>query len=269
MTRWFRFYDEALDDPKVQRLAPHLFKTWINILCVASRTEGRIPNDDDVAFKLRMSVKDASEQIQDLILAGLIDVTQDGERVAHNWDVRQRPSDKSVNRTRKYRENLKKKTSDGICDDACDVTVTVQNREEEKRKEVVQSRASAPDAATPLPDRMTDRMIEAAGPCLANHVNAQGLLTEATPVMWLENGCDFERDVLPTLRAAGVSRKGKRIHTWSYFTNMVAEARARRLAGMPAIQIQKPKSTSYTPTPRRDREPTREELDRIAMEFMN
>lgn len=26
MSRWFRFYDEALDDPKVQRLSPEKFK---------------------------------------------------------------------------------------------------------------------------------------------------------------------------------------------------------------------------------------------------
>ena len=116
-----------------------------------------------------------------------------------------------------------------------------------------QSRASAPAAATPLPDRMTDRMIEAAGPCLANPVNCQGLLTEATPLMWIEQGCDFERDILPTLRAAAQSRKGKQISSWSYFTNMIAEAKAKRLAGLPTVSIGKPKSV-YTPTPRRKTE---------------
>ena len=30
MSRWFRFYDAALDDPKVQRLPPAIFKlTWV------------------------------------------------------------------------------------------------------------------------------------------------------------------------------------------------------------------------------------------------
>ena len=50
MSRWFRFYDEALDDPKVQRLAPHLFKTWINLLCLASKEDGTMPSNDDIAF---------------------------------------------------------------------------------------------------------------------------------------------------------------------------------------------------------------------------
>jgi len=31
--RWFRFYAESVNDPKVQRLPAHLFKTWVNILC--------------------------------------------------------------------------------------------------------------------------------------------------------------------------------------------------------------------------------------------
>ena len=57
MSRWFRFYDEALDDPKVQRLAPHLFKTWINLLCLASKEDGTMPSNDDIAFRLRISVQ--------------------------------------------------------------------------------------------------------------------------------------------------------------------------------------------------------------------
>ncbi len=112
MSRWFRFYDEALNDKKVQRLAPHLFKTWINLLCLASKGAGKIPNDDDIAFELRISVQDAKQQVEDLILAGLIDIQPDGARAPHNWEERQFISDTSVERTRKYRERLKKKSSD-------------------------------------------------------------------------------------------------------------------------------------------------------------
>lgn len=116
MSRWFRFYDEALNDKKVQRLAPHLFKTWVNLLCLASKGSGKIPSDDDIAFELRLSVSDARQQVEDMILAGLVDILPDGSREPHNWSERQFTSDTSVERTRKYRERLKKK--------ACDVTVT-------------------------------------------------------------------------------------------------------------------------------------------------
>lgn len=124
MNRWFRFYDEALNDPKVQRLAPHLFKAWVNLLCLASKNGGKIPSDDDVAFQLRVSVQDAAQHIDELILAGLVDIEANGCRVPHNWSERQYASDSSAERTRKYRENRKKKA----CDVTSDVTVTVQNQ---------------------------------------------------------------------------------------------------------------------------------------------
>ena len=101
---WFRFYAEAIDDPKVQRLAPNLFKTWVNLLCIASQSGGILPSIDDIAFRLRMSVHDAEQQISDLILAGLIDITDAG-RSPHNWSGRQFQSDCSTERVRKHRRN--------------------------------------------------------------------------------------------------------------------------------------------------------------------
>lgn len=124
MSRWFRLYDEMLDDPKVQRLAPHLFKTWVNLLCLASKENGKLPSNDDIAFRLRISVQDAAQQVEDLILAELIDLDPKGGRFPHGWEARQYASDTSAERMRKHRETKKKK--------ACDVTgdgkVTVQNQ---------------------------------------------------------------------------------------------------------------------------------------------
>lgn len=101
---WFRFYAEAIDDPKVQRLAPNLFKTWVNLLCIASQSGGILPSIDDIAFRLRMSVHDAEQQISDLILAGLLDITESG-RSPHNWSGRQFQSDCSTERVKKHRRN--------------------------------------------------------------------------------------------------------------------------------------------------------------------
>lgn len=101
---WFRFYSEALDDPKVQRLPPHLFKAWVNLLCLANKSGGVLPPVDDIAFKLRMSVQDAESCLSDLILAGLVDITPGGN-MPHNWMKRQFVSDCSTERVRKCREN--------------------------------------------------------------------------------------------------------------------------------------------------------------------
>lgn len=116
MKRWFRFYDEALDDPKVQRLSPQLFKTWVNLLCLASKEDGKLPSNDDIAFRLRISVQDAALQIEDLILAGLIDLDARGNRAPHNWSERQYASDSSAERMRKHRKSKKEKTCDVTCD---------------------------------------------------------------------------------------------------------------------------------------------------------
>lgn len=105
---WFRFYAEALDDPKVQRLPPHLFKTWVNLLCLASQTDGKLPSIDDIAFKLRISANDAMSHVDELILAGLIDIDPDGIRKPHNWQARQFASDSvdptAAERMRRYRQ---------------------------------------------------------------------------------------------------------------------------------------------------------------------
>ncbi len=141
--RWFRFYDEVLNDRKVQRLSPHLFKTWVNLLCLASKSGGKLPCDDDIAYDLRISVHDASQQVEDLILAGLIDIGPRGERTPHNWSNRQYVSDSSAERTRKYRENRKKKSSDVTPD----VTVTVQNQSQNRKEEDSPSSSTLPYTA--------------------------------------------------------------------------------------------------------------------------
>lgn len=265
-SRWFRFYDEALDDPKVQRLAPHLFKTWINLLCLASKDGGALPSNDDIAFRLRISVQDAAQQVDDLTLAGLIDIRPDGKREPHGWSERQYASDTSAERTRKYRKRLKEKPCDVTRDEV--VTVQKQSRTDSEKESAVQSRGSATTTPPPLPDRFMDRMIEAASGCLANLAKCQGLLTEATPLMWLTQGCDFELDVLPTLRAAAVKHKGRGIASWAYFNGMVAETKAKRLAGLPTVEIKKPKATGYMLAPRVQRELTDAERNRIAAEYM-
>lgn len=60
---------QALDDPKVQRLAPHNFRVWVNLLCISSKDGGMLPSAADIAFKLRMSELDAKTSVEDLIMA--------------------------------------------------------------------------------------------------------------------------------------------------------------------------------------------------------
>lgn len=107
MSRWFRMYDELLDDPKVQRLSGDEFKAWVNLLCLASRNEGVLPSMDDIAFALRLDAKKARALIDRLVSATLLDV--DGDHFApHGWNARQYKSDVSTDRVKRFRERSKR-----------------------------------------------------------------------------------------------------------------------------------------------------------------
>ena len=91
---WFRYYSGALNDPKVQRLKPALFKTWVNLLCLANAQpqRGWLPSTSEIAYSLRISEHQAVQAVEDLGAAGLLDVTSEGIR-AHNWKKWQWASD--------------------------------------------------------------------------------------------------------------------------------------------------------------------------------
>lgn len=84
-------------------------------------------------------------------------------------------------------------------------------------------------------DDLEKKLLSACNGALDNPVNCQGLLNLSTPIMWLNQGCDLDADVLPTLRAVGKVRHGRRIRSWDYFTSAVQQARDKRIAGLPAI----------------------------------
>lgn len=85
MSRWFRMYDDLLDDPKVQRLPPDLFKAWVNMLCITNKHDGVLPDVDLIAYRLRLDVTETERCLEELRLAGLID---GGDTLKpRNWDV--------------------------------------------------------------------------------------------------------------------------------------------------------------------------------------
>lgn len=94
MNSWFRFYNEVVDDPKVQRLPPALFRIWVNLLCLASGNGGSLPAIEDCSYKLRMTTERTDQHISQLITAGLFD--REGDKVTpHNWNGRQFRSDRN------------------------------------------------------------------------------------------------------------------------------------------------------------------------------
>jgi hypothetical protein len=93
----------VLDDPKVQGLSAELFKTWVNVLCLAAEHRGALPPTPDIAFRLRIALAEAGRRIEALRKADLIDEA-DGKLTPHNWNARQHKGDVSTDRVRRFRE---------------------------------------------------------------------------------------------------------------------------------------------------------------------
>ncbi len=149
-SRWFRMYDEVLDDPKVQMLSPDTFKAWVNILCLASRNDGRLPDVTAIAFALRLEDKKAEKIISELKNRDLLDDV-DGEIIPHAWNDRQYKSDVSTDRVKQHRERKRNVSST--------VTGNVSNGVTRNVSKPV-SRNGAITVSETRPDTETDTEVE-------------------------------------------------------------------------------------------------------------
>lgn len=127
---WFRFYHEALDDPKVQKLTGDAFKFWVNCLCLAKRNEGKLPDLAAISFAFRMELIVVEKFMEIMHMAGLID-TKASWKEPHNWKKRQPKSDSSterVKRHRKRRSNVSSTVTDTLENQIRTDTDTEQKR---------------------------------------------------------------------------------------------------------------------------------------------
>ena len=150
---WLRLYVEILDDPKVQRLDPPLFKLWINLLCAAGRCSGLLPPLADLAFMLRRDESALSADVDALVAAALFDRSPEGLR-PHNWEGRQYRSDSSTERVKRHRNKQRNVSGNvsGNGDATKAETAPEQNRERNVPTErFSQRRQPRKDAAAPPP----------------------------------------------------------------------------------------------------------------------
>ena len=137
MTRWFRLYDDVLNDPKVQRLSGDTFKFWINMLCIASKNGGVLPSIEDMAFALRVSNDVCTFLIDELKTCGLID---GGKRlVPHGWEKRQYKSDTSTDRVKRFRERSRNVT-ETVSETAPDTDTETDTETDKNQKKIPKKR---------------------------------------------------------------------------------------------------------------------------------
>lgn len=152
---WLRLYTNILENPKVQRLKPEVFRAWVNVLALYKRNNEVMPPIDEIAFALRCSEKDARRYVAELVKAGLLDEADDG-LMPHNWDDRQFSSDTSKERQRAYRERHKQRHGDGGSDALVtsqgtdsDVTVTALVTTQERARSDSESESEADTESEP------------------------------------------------------------------------------------------------------------------------
>lgn len=131
---WFRMYGEMPSDPKIGTLNDAQFRTWVELLCVACKSEDHGNThltDETINWALRRNV---TETLHELLHRKLVTKNNEGEYVIPAWEKRQCKSDSSAIRVKKHRD--KKNNINNLSQ--CNVTETLQKQEcngLEKRRE--------------------------------------------------------------------------------------------------------------------------------------
>ncbi len=108
--RWFRFYDEFVDDPKIAMMSESEQLLWVKALCLANNSKVRgviLLSDSEICWKLRISVEQWSSAMDKFRAKGMIEHCEGGYAIA-NWQKRQFASDDVTARTSAHKK--KKKT---------------------------------------------------------------------------------------------------------------------------------------------------------------
>lgn len=171
-SHWWRAYDEAVDDPKLQMLPDRLFRAWFNLCCITSANGGTLPPADVIAFKLRITASKVERLIEELRAAVLIDTDESGSR-PHNWNGRQFKSDvtdpTAPDRMRRHRNKKRNGTVTS--------TVTVTHPETDTETEYSEAKASGVPPSDPKSD-LFRRAREVLGPKQGGSITAKLLKSQ-------------------------------------------------------------------------------------------
>jgi hypothetical protein len=104
--KWFRMFDEAMDDPKLNMLTSDQFRFWFKLVCLANRQKerGTLPPDDEIPLILHLRRDAYGKMISALEARNLFVRTPSGRLKPTGWDERQRDSDDAAKRKARYRE---------------------------------------------------------------------------------------------------------------------------------------------------------------------
>ena len=240
MSRWFRHYAGMCRDDKLVRAAlrckqpvERVVWVWCAILESAAEIDqgGRFEIDHaEIAYFLRTDEADIAA-----VEVALRDLGRIGEGSVFKWQDRQFQSDRSAERTRRYRDRQQgrgdgdKNLSDGDVtsqDVTSDVTVThhrqSQSTETETEKEI---------AAQPVSHMHVQAREAGEAELLGHLIDAAGLAEPLPPILedasaiaeLVGKGYSLRDRILPVIRA----RRGRQFGSWAYFVPAIVEAEER------------------------------------------
>lgn len=212
MSRWFRFYADAMRHPKVAKLSDAQFRLWVELLSVAAENDGCIPAADDLKHILKRRLDHLLSGLDGLIRASLIDVLEVGY-APHGWRKRQYKSDTSTDRVKKHRA-------------ARNVSETPPEAETDTETEEAKA-SNARDAKIDVPSLMV-RLCRVAGLAPPDPGRSYDRHREWLGVVegWIEAGA--APDLIEQCVAARIATAPNAITSLRYFDGAVRDALATR-----------------------------------------
>lgn len=244
MNHWWRAYNEAVNDPKLQLISDSLFRAWFNLMCITSGNDGVLPSIDSLAFTLRMKSQKVAQVLVQLHKAGLLDKTETGF-APHNWNGRQYKSDKTdetaAERMARYRERKRNERNAGVT-----VTAPREQRTEQTTEQIDDAgdaRGRSP-LVSPEAQTLADELLVIAGHELK--FIPPGWCGAAMRVQsWLSNGWQPEI-ITAAVRGASARKRGQPANSVQFFENAIAEEVARQNAPLPQVVIRETQQLTVT-----------------------
>jgi hypothetical protein len=108
---WIKLYLEILDDPKMGRLANHLWRRAVELFLLAGRegNDGALPPVEEMAWTLRLAADKVIEDLHGLAEVGVVHETEPGAWFVTHFKERQ--TSESYDRVKRYRERYRNEQS--------------------------------------------------------------------------------------------------------------------------------------------------------------
>jgi len=187
---WIKFYVEVLDDPKMATLPDRLWRRFYELCLLAGKyyDDGNLPDCEQLAWALRMSVDELQSDLDALVNERLITKTEDGYLVTQF--VKRQSKMSNAEKTARYRKSKHTEeyesnypVTEPVTDVLLKVTQITDNRLTDNRLQITEAEAEKNAAGAVF--RAYESEIGLLTPAIADKI---GLAIEDYPLDWITDG---------------------------------------------------------------------------------